>query len=108
MDGWRQQPGGQLRYTLEINDSPVRPDGLYFRGREALSEPFHWTIGFTTPQANIRPEQVLLKYATLRMRSGKAVHGVITGFEWLSATADQSRCRVVMKLIMGIPHLSKV
>lgn len=96
MDNWLALFDGQTRYTLEINDSPVTPDVLRFEGREALSEPFHWTIDFTTPQANITPEQVLMKHATLRMRSGKAVHGIITRLEWLSTTADQSHYRVVL------------
>ena len=38
---------GQTRYFLDINDSPVKPDVLRFRGREALSEPFRWDIEFT-------------------------------------------------------------
>ncbi|ENM8207233.1 type VI secretion system tip protein VgrG, partial [Klebsiella variicola] len=78
MDNWLALFDGQPRYLLEINDSAVKPDVLNFTGREALSEPFSWDIEFTTPQARITPEQILLKYATLRMRSGKAVHGIIT------------------------------
>lgn len=67
---------GQTRYFLDINDSSVKPDVLRFRGREALSEPFRWDIEFTSPEANIPPEQVLMKYASFRMRSGKSVHGI--------------------------------
>ncbi|MFZ1874048.1 MAG: type VI secretion system tip protein VgrG, partial [Chania sp.] len=81
-NGW-QGFDSQSRYMLEISDSPVQPDVLRLRGREALSAPFSWQIEFTTPQADIAPEQVLMKYASLRMRSGKLVHGIITGFEWL-------------------------
>lgn len=81
MDNWLALFDGQTRYTLQINDSPVTPDVLHFHGREALSEPFSWTIDFTTPPADIAPEQVLMKHATLRMRSGKAVHGIITRLE---------------------------
>ncbi|HCA6601945.1 TPA: type VI secretion system tip protein VgrG, partial [Enterobacter roggenkampii] len=83
MDNWLALFDGQTRYFLDINDSPVKPDVLRFRGREALSEPFRWDIEFTTPQANIPPEQVLMKYATFRMRSGKSVHGRVTRLEWL-------------------------
>ena len=61
----------------------MKPDVLRFRGREALSEPFSWDIEFTSLQANIPPEQVLMKYATFRMRSGKNVHGRVTRLEWL-------------------------
>ncbi|WP_251842282.1 type VI secretion system Vgr family protein, partial [Enterobacter hormaechei] len=94
MDNWLALFDGQTRYTLDITDSRVTPDVLRFKGREALSEPFRWTIDFTNPQNNLAPEEVLMKYATLRMRSGKAVHGIITRLEWLSTTADQSHYQV--------------
>lgn len=96
MDNWLALFDGQTRYTLAINDSPVQPDVLKFTGHEALSEPFRWTIDFTTPQNNLAPEDMLMKYATLRMRSGKAVHGIITRLEWISTTADQSYYQVVL------------
>ncbi|EMH4161412.1 type VI secretion system tip protein VgrG [Pluralibacter gergoviae] len=96
MDNWLALFDGQTRYFLEINDSPVKPDVLRFRGREALSEPFRWDIEFTSPQANIPPEQVLMKYASFRMRSGKNVHGVVTGLEWLSTSKDQSHYRLTL------------
>ena len=94
MDNWLALFDGQTRYTLDITDSRVTPDVLRFKGREALSEPFRWTIDFTTPQNNLAPDEVLMKHATLRMRSGRAVHGIITRLEWLSTTADQSHYRV--------------
>ncbi|EFO7945031.1 type VI secretion system tip protein VgrG [Salmonella enterica] len=96
MDNWLALFDGQTRYFLDINDSTVKPDVLRFRGREALSEPFKWDIEFTTPQANISPEEVLMKYASFRMRSGKNVHGVVTRLEWLSTTRDQSLYRLTL------------
>ena len=96
MDNWLALFDGQTRYFLDIFDSPVKPDVLRFRGREALSEPFRWDIEFTTPQANIPPEQVLMKYATFRMRSGKNVHGRVTRLEWLSTSRDQSHYRLTL------------
>lgn len=78
MDNWSALFDGQTRYVLDINDSTVKADVLRFRGREALSEPFRWDIEFTSLHANIPPEQVLMKYASLRMRGGKNVHGVVT------------------------------
>ncbi|MHA0961230.1 contractile injection system protein, VgrG/Pvc8 family, partial [Enterobacter cancerogenus] len=94
MDNWLALFDGQTRYFLDITDSPVKPDVLRFRGREALSEPFRWDIEFTTPQGNIAPEEVLMKYASFRMRNGKNVHGIVTRLEWLSTTADQSHYRL--------------
>ena len=96
MDNWLALFDGQTRYFLDINDSPVKPDVLRFRGREALSEPFRWDIEFTCLQANIPPEQVLMKYATFRMRSGKSVHGRVTRLEWLSTSKDQSHYRLTL------------
>ncbi|MCK6929527.1 type VI secretion system tip protein VgrG [Enterobacter roggenkampii] len=96
MDNWLALFDGQTRYFLDINDSPVKPDVLRFRGREALSEPFRWDIEFTCLQANIPPELVLMKYATFRMRSGKNVHGRVTRLEWLSTSRDQSHYRLTL------------
>ncbi|EMK5832852.1 type VI secretion system tip protein VgrG, partial [Citrobacter sedlakii] len=96
MDNWLALFDGQTRYFLDINDSTVKPDVLRFRGREALSEPFIWDIEFTSLHANIPPEQVLMKYASLRMRGGKNVHGIVTLLEWLSTSKDQSRYRLTL------------
>ncbi|HBR5299342.1 TPA: type VI secretion system tip protein VgrG [Klebsiella pneumoniae] len=96
MDNWLALFDGQTRYFLDINDSSVKPDILRFRGSEALSEPFRWDIEFTSPQADIPPEQVLMKYATFRMRGGKNVHGMVTRLEWLSTSKDQSHYRLTL------------
>lgn len=96
MDNWLALFDGQTRYFLDINDSSVKPDVLRFYGREALSEPFRWNIEFTTLQANIPPEEVLMKYASFRMRSGKSVHGMVTRLEWLSTSRDQSHYRLTL------------
>ncbi|EPM7367888.1 TPA: type VI secretion system tip protein VgrG [Klebsiella pneumoniae] len=96
MDNWLALFDGQIRYFLDINGSTVKPDVLRFYGREALSEPFRWDIEFTTLQANIPPEQVLMKYATFRMRGGKNVHGMVTRLEWLSTSQDQSHYRLTL------------
>ncbi|WP_336998700.1 type VI secretion system Vgr family protein, partial [Leclercia sp. M50] len=96
MDNWLALFDGQTRYFLDIFDSTVKPDVMRFRGREALSEPFRWDIEFTTLQANIPPEQVLMKYASLRMRGGKNVHGRVTRLEWLSTSKGQSHYRLTL------------
>ncbi|EGT4489328.1 type VI secretion system tip protein VgrG [Cronobacter malonaticus] len=84
------------RYVLTIHNSDITPDVLRFRGREALSEPFCWNIEFTTPQADIRPEQSLMKYASLGMQGGRTVYGIVTRLEWFSTTADQSHYSVTL------------
>jgi type VI secretion system secreted protein VgrG len=94
-------------YTLDINNSTIIPDVLRFRGTEALSKPFTWRIEFTTPQRNIRPEQVLMKYATFSMRKHKVVHGIITGLEWLSTSADESHYSVTLESRLALLSRSR-
>jgi len=96
LDNWLALFDGQTRYTLEINDSPLKPDVLNFHGREALNKPFKWTIEFTTPQKGISRQDAMLKYATLSMRSGRVVQGIITGFKCLKETADQMHFAVTL------------
>ncbi|EOE6854746.1 type VI secretion system Vgr family protein [Cronobacter sakazakii] len=84
------------RYLLDINDCPVNPDVLIFRGREALSEPFSWRIEFTTPHTVPR-EDALMKYARFDMNGLKTIYGVITRFAWLSTNADQSHYAVTLE-----------
>lgn len=96
LDNWLALFDGQTRYRLEINDSRVSADVLKFRGREALNEPFRWRIEFTSSQNDVAAEDVLMKYATLRMLSGRVVQGIITRFEWLGTTADQTHYSVTI------------
>jgi type VI secretion system secreted protein VgrG len=95
-DNWLALFDGQTRYSLEINDSILKPDVLNFHGRETLNAPFKWRIEFTTPQKGITRDDVMLKYATLSMLSGRVVQGVITGFEQLNETVDQTHFAVTL------------
>ncbi|NCH71763.1 type VI secretion system Vgr family protein [Cronobacter dublinensis] len=107
MNTLQKQFDGQSRYWLEINNSWVTPDVLNFRGREALNEPFTWRIVFTTPQHDVTDTDVLLKYASLSMRSGRVVHGIITGFEWLGTTADQTHYAVTLSSRLSLLNLTR-
>lgn len=95
-DNWLALFDGQTRYSLEINDSTLKPDVLNFHGREALNEPFEWRIEFTTPQKGISRQDVMLKYGTLSMLSGRVVQGIITGFEVLNETVDRTHFAVTL------------
>lgn len=91
-------------YTLTINNTSVRPDVLRFRGREALSEPFRWDTEFTTDLPV--KDELLNKFASLTMRSGKVVHGVITRMEWLSQSADQTHYRIFLESRLALMKLT--
>ena len=96
-DNWNALFDLSTRFTLEITGSQLRPDVLNIKGREALSEPFRWTVEFTTPPGDIAPQQVLMKFASLRMRAGRAVHGVLTALERISVSRDQWHWRVTLE-----------
>ncbi|EIY0669848.1 type VI secretion system tip protein VgrG [Salmonella enterica] len=96
LDNWLALFDGQTRYTIEINDSILKPDVLNFHGREALNALSEWRIEFTTPQKGITRQDAILKYATLSMRSGRVVQGIITGFKHLKETADQTHFAVML------------
>ncbi|WP_033783770.1 type VI secretion system Vgr family protein [Pantoea sp. 9140] len=96
LNNWLALFDGQTRYRLEINDSILKPDVLNFHGREALNAPFKWRIEFTTPQKGISRQDAMLKYATLSMLSGRVVQGIITGFEVLNETVDQTHFAVTL------------
>ena len=90
MDNWLALFDGQTRYFLDINDSTMTADVLRFRGREALSRALPVGHRVHLRAGEYSPEQVLMKYASFRMRSGKSVHGMVTHLEWLSTSKDQS------------------
>lgn len=96
LDNWLALFDGQTRYRLEINDSILKPEVLNFHGREALNTPFKWRIEFTTPQKGISRQDAMLKYAILSMLSGRVVQGIITGFEVLNETVDQTHFAVTL------------
>jgi type VI secretion system secreted protein VgrG len=93
-------------YRLDINDSTVIPDVLRFRGQEALSQPFSWRIEFTTPQT-VQGEDVLMKYASFDMNGNKAIHGMITAFEWLSTSTDQSHYAITLESRLALLSRSR-
>lgn len=51
----------------------------------------------SSPQDNIDGTDVLKKYATFHMRSGKTVEGVITNFYALGTSAEQSLYAVLLE-----------
>ena len=77
MEKWLSRFTGHNPYRLEINNSSIKPDVLRLYGREALSEPFRWEIEFTCAW-DITVQDMLMKFASISMRSGKTVHGTGT------------------------------
>ncbi|MFG6075231.1 type VI secretion system Vgr family protein [Erwinia sp. OPT-41] len=97
-------------HLLAVRDSQAQPDVLAFRGEERLSEPFSWRVEFTSADPGLTREAMLLKPASLTLRAPvsqgmgirvqrpvRVVQGVVTGFERLGTSADQTLYAVTLR-----------
>ncbi|MGO4004338.1 type VI secretion system Vgr family protein [Pseudomonas fluorescens] len=101
------------RHTLEINNLQAPIDVLTFDGVEGLSQPFLYTIEFTSAEQDISVEQVLNQRAWFSLHAPpvknlvffqtpvstllRTFYGVITGFQRLSASRDEARYSVTLQ-----------
>jgi len=103
-------------YTLEVDElDAVELDVLSFKGEEWLSQPFKYTIAFTSPTQDIDAAKVLGKDASFQMGSSgqtqahafsraasRTLHGVITGFKRLSSSRDEARYEVTLQARLAL------
>ncbi|WP_345754431.1 type VI secretion system tip protein VgrG [Citrobacter braakii] len=97
------------RYFLSISSCSSALDVEDFSGAEGLSRNYYYDILFTSADKDIQANQLLRQMATLTMDAGKRasmttqkiVHGVITDFQRLSGSADESRYHITLT-----PYLS--
>lgn len=98
------------RYQLDIPSCTASLDVEEFSGAEKLSETYLWTIYFTSTDKNIDASQLLSKPATLTMGGGilqsltecKRVHGVVTHFERISGSADQTEYMITLEPFLSL------
>ena len=89
---------------LKVRGCQSLLDVLCFEGHEALSEPFRYTVEFTSPDKTITPQQMLMQDASLTLvapvdqgygikvqQPVRTLQGVVTGFERLSTSNDETR-----------------
>ncbi|MGF6701566.1 type VI secretion system secreted protein VgrG [Paraburkholderia sp. MM5496-R1] len=108
-------------YELKLAPHPAPFSILKFSGRDALSELYRYEIEFTSPMAGIPMDQVLGRPAKFiidpidpnmdylrrmfgenawqfsKMPPAHTVHGIITKFDELGTSADETRYKVVME-----------
>lgn len=103
-------------YTLEVDElDAVELDVLSFKGEEWLSQPFQYTVAFTSPTQDIDAAKVLGKGASFQMGSSEQIpptaisagasrtlHGVITGFKRLSNSRDEARYEVILQARLAL------
>ncbi|MFS2200880.1 type VI secretion system Vgr family protein [Pseudomonas sp. Pseusp3] len=102
------------RHKLWVRDLDARLDVLAFDGQEHLSQPFSYHIEFTSTEQDLAAEQLLGKDARFSLYAAnqppvikglpipeitplRTLHGVITGLQRLSASADEARYEVTLQ-----------
>lgn len=98
------------RYRLEIPTCSSSLDVENFRGNEAISELYNYTVYLTSSDKDIEANDILRKPATLIMRTGhlqglneqKIVHGVVTHFQRISGSLDQTQYQLTLEPFLAL------
>ena len=104
-------------HVLKVWDNTAPLDVLAFTAEEHLSQPYRYTIEFTSSAKDMQPAQMLMQDATFTlnatpnalaslgaalsmtppvMQALRTVHGVIQSFKRLSTSRDESRYEVTL------------
>ncbi|WP_227729117.1 type VI secretion system Vgr family protein [Yersinia proxima] len=98
------------RYRLDIPSCSSPMDVEDFVGTEAMSELYCYTVHFTSADKDIDASQLLRKPASLTMGTGllqslseqKVVHGVVTSFERISGSKDQTVYQITLSPFLAL------
>ncbi|MDI3360049.1 type VI secretion system tip protein VgrG [Lelliottia sp. V89_10] len=98
------------RYRLDIPSCTSSLDVEHFSGSEGMSQTYHYTITFTSPDKDIDSTQLLSKPVSLTMGAGllqsltdqKVVHGVVTRFERISSSADEATFVITLEPFLSL------
>ncbi|WGB32233.1 type VI secretion system tip protein VgrG [Enterobacter hormaechei] len=97
-------------HLLSVKGCDAGLDVLAFEGDEALSTPFSYRIEFTSTDHAISKEMMLMKAASLTLQAPvdqgygikiqqpvRVIQGVVTGFERLGTSKDETRYAVTLE-----------
>ncbi|MGP0155150.1 type VI secretion system Vgr family protein, partial [Pantoea ananatis] len=97
-------------HQLSVKGCEAALDVLAFEGDEALSTPFSYRIEFTSPDHAISKEMMLMKAASLTLQAPvdrgygirmqqavRVIQGVVSGFERLSTSRDETRYALTLR-----------
>ncbi|ELE6474449.1 type VI secretion system tip protein VgrG [Enterobacter hormaechei] len=97
-------------HLLSVKGCDAELDVLAFEGDEALSTPFSYRIEFTSTDHAISKEMMLMKAASLTLQAPvdqgygikiqqpvRVIQGVVTGFERLGTSKDETRYAVTLE-----------
>ncbi|MGX9279146.1 type VI secretion system Vgr family protein [Pantoea ananatis] len=97
-------------HQLSVKGCEAELDVLAFEGDEALSTPFSYRIEFTSADHAISKEMTLMKAASLTLQAPvdqgygirmqqavRVIQGVVSGFERLSTSRDETRYALTLR-----------
>lgn len=97
-------------HKLSVKGCESEPDVLAFEGDEALSKPFRYRIEFTSADHAISKEMMLMKAGSLTLQAPvdqgygikmqqpvRVIQGVVTGFERLSTSKDETHYALTLQ-----------
>ncbi|AWQ18895.1 type VI secretion system tip protein VgrG [Pantoea ananatis] len=97
-------------HQLSVKGCEAALDVLAFEGDEALSTPFSYRIEFTSADHAISKEMMLMKAASLTLQAPvdqgygirmqqavRVIQGVVSGFERLSTSRDETRYALTLR-----------
>jgi len=97
-------------HLLTVKGCTAEPDVLAFEGDEALSKPFSYRIEFTSSDHAISKEMMLMKTGSLTLQAPvdqgygikvqqavRTLQGVVTGFERLSTSKDETHYALTLR-----------
>ncbi|MGS4822280.1 type VI secretion system tip protein VgrG, partial [Raoultella terrigena] len=97
-------------HLLAVKGCEAELDVLAFEGQEALSRPFSYRIEFTSAEHAISKEMMLMKPGALTLQAPvdqgfgiklqqpvRVIQGVVTGFERLSTSADETHYALTLQ-----------
>ncbi|WP_312212402.1 type VI secretion system tip protein VgrG [Pseudescherichia sp.] len=109
---------------LRVRGCQALLDVLCFEGHEALSEPFHYTIEFTSSDKAIAAESMLTRDASLTLQAKvdqgygikvmqpvRILQGVVTGFKRLSISEDEAHYALTLQprlALLSRSHQSRI
>lgn len=106
-------------HLLSVKGCEAGLDVLAFEGDEALSQPFRYRIEFTSADHAISKEMMLMKAASLTLQAPVAqgfginvqqpvrvIQGVVTGFERLSTSRDETHYALTLQLRLALLNRS--
>ncbi|MCT8349628.1 type VI secretion system tip protein VgrG [Photorhabdus temperata] len=99
---------GHSRYQLEVRRCDAVLDVFSFTGEEHLCAPYHYTIDFTSTTRDIDPVVMLKQSATFTLQAPdnpgqvRKVHGVITRFNRISTSRDETHYQVCLEPCLAL------